>query len=121
MDWLRDDLVDKGILRRVDHRVLFVTYHQSFPAEPVAAETQLRERLRTHMTRISHLDPPQRDDALIGLLNASKLLGQVWSEAEQEQLQPQILERTKRTPIGQSALQAAQAARSDFLRRTSTP
>lgn len=113
--WLKADLVERGILRPEADRFLFITYRTRHPAADMRTEDNVIERLRAHLATVEHEDPPGRDDALIGLLRASKLLGQVWSEPEQEVLRPLILERTKRAPIGKDAKEAADSARAAMI------
>ncbi|TNE85975.1 MAG: GPP34 family phosphoprotein [Deltaproteobacteria bacterium] len=101
--WLKADLVTRGVLDQTPDRFLFLTWRTRFPAVDMATENALIARLREHLATAGHDEPPCRDDALISILRASKMLGTVWSEDEVETLRPQLLERTRRAPIGKVA------------------
>lgn len=101
--WVKDDLVEQGVLRAEPNKLWFITYSYRHPTSDLGTETSIRQRLRTHVQTATDLDPPHRDDALLSLVRASGLLTQVWSEVEIEQLRPKIVERTKRAPLGRDA------------------
>ncbi len=108
--WIADDLVRLGVLRREKDKFWFITYNTRHPTADLSTELQIRARLRAHLATVQDSDPPHRDDGLISLLRASKLLNQVWATSALETtLQAQIRERTKRAPLGLEAKNEADA------------
>ncbi len=113
--WLHDDLVARGVLRQEQDKFWFIRYNKRHPTADMTTELSIRERLRKHLSTVSESDPPHRDDALISLLRAAKLLEQVWDLRQLEELRPLIVERTKRAPIGLEAKQVADSARTAMM------
>lgn len=113
--WVTDDLVEQGVLRAEPNKLWFITYSYRHPTSDLSPETHIRQRLRTHLQTATDTDPPHRDDALLSLVRASGLLGQVWSLSEIEQYRPKIDERTKRAPLGRDAKQLADAQTAAIL------
>lgn len=115
LGWIQDDLVARGVLRVEADKFWFITYNTRHPALDMTKELSTRQRLRQHLSTVRAEDPPCRDDALISLLRASKILDTVWTEAEQVVLQAQIEERTKRAPLGLEAKNSAEGTRAALL------
>ncbi|MCB9674163.1 MAG: GPP34 family phosphoprotein [Alphaproteobacteria bacterium] len=95
-----EELASKGIVSPVQDRFLFVPWRMRYPEVDGQAEEAIRNRLREHIRVVGDGDAPGRDDLFLSLLRVSKLLGNVWTDAELERLKPALEERTKRAPIG---------------------
>jgi hypothetical protein len=108
--WVQDDLVERGVLRKEADTLWFITYKTRHPTADITTEESIRERLQNHLITVTDADPPHRDDALISLLRAAKILDQVWAQPDElARLRPLILERTKRAPLGLKAKEISDA------------
>lgn len=82
-----DRLVVRGILKRVDERLLWILPDRRYPKAPGRAEvTEARARLRALLMREEIPDP--HDALLLGLARAAGLLPLIFSAAELARVQP---------------------------------
>jgi Golgi phosphoprotein 3 len=79
-DRLLERLIDKGILRREEHKVLWVLSSPHYPMQDRSSELESRDRIRAAV--INGKQPDPRTTALISLVKACKLIGEVFSETE---------------------------------------
>ena len=100
---IADELVNDGVLRIEKDTFFFIPWRTRHPAEDMTEELEVRERLRRHAREVAHDMPPCRDDALLSLLFSSKLILEVWSREELDELFPILDERARRAPIGTAA------------------
>jgi hypothetical protein len=85
---LLDRLVDKGIVRREEHRLLWIVPDNRYPAEADAPERHVRDAVRA---AVLNGDTPQpRIGVLIGILKACDLLGTVFTKDERKRRQQRI-------------------------------
>ncbi|MFT4979591.1 MAG: hypothetical protein ACI8S6_005503 [Myxococcota bacterium] len=105
------ELVTSGMLREEQERWLLVFRRRRWHPTPDSPEQTLIEHLRDHVAQADERTPPQREDLLLSLLRATKLLETVWSPDELLALRPQIDARTERAPIGRQVHQAIKTAR----------
>lgn len=83
-----DRLTDKGIVRREEHRVLWLFPDDRYPAEADAPERDVREAIRA---AVLNGDAPQaRIAVLIGILKACDLLDTVFTKDERNQHRQRI-------------------------------
>ena len=75
-------LIARNIVRKEEHRLLWVFHVDRFPVENPAPEDDLRETLREAV--IAGYDPDARSAALIALLKATSLTGVVFSKDERK-------------------------------------
>ncbi len=87
-DRVLDQLVARNIVRKEEHRVLWVFPVDRFPVENPAPENDLREMLREVV--ITGYDPDARSAALIGLLKATNLTGTVFNKDERKAYKKRI-------------------------------
>jgi hypothetical protein len=84
---LLDRLVARGILRRMDERVLWILPDRRYPKAPGRVEvTEARARLRALLLREEIPDP--HDALLLGLARAAGLLPLIFSAEELGRVQP---------------------------------
>ncbi|MEZ4322740.1 MAG: GPP34 family phosphoprotein [Myxococcota bacterium] len=95
------ELVQVGALEPTQDTFLFIPWRMRYPEADPRFEDAARQRLRSHLETRGDGDAPEPDDLLLSLLRVTKLLGNVWSEAELERLKPAIDARTQRAPVGQ--------------------
>ncbi|MCO4744823.1 MAG: GPP34 family phosphoprotein [Proteobacteria bacterium] len=113
--WLKEDLVRQLVLREEQDTFLFIPYRRRHPADDMGPEIEIKANLRHHLAHVGPEAPPCRNDALLSLLRAAKLLDVVFSETEQVHYRETLLERTRRAPIGRDAKQAADEARAAMM------
>lgn len=79
---LLDRLIERGIIRREEHRILWVFPAFRFPTEDAAPERALRQAIRAIV--IDGAAPQARTAALIALLKAANLTGMVFDRDERK-------------------------------------
>jgi golgi phosphoprotein 3 len=77
-----DHLTEQGMLRREEHRILWVIPADRYPVENDASERDVRDAVR--VTVIDGEEPTPRTAALIGILKACDLTGAVFSKDERK-------------------------------------
>ena len=87
-DQVLDQLIARNIVRKEEHRLLWVFPADRFPVANPAPENDLRQTLREVV--ITGYDPDARSAALIGLLKATKLTGAVFSKDERKAYKKRI-------------------------------
>jgi hypothetical protein len=87
-DKILDRLTLKGILRKEEHRILWVIPADRYPAEDDAPEADLREAIRSAV--LEGTTPRPRTAVLIGILKACDLLEAVFSRDERKQFGDRI-------------------------------
>ena len=106
------ELVDAGALREEQERFLVLFRRSRWHPTPDSPEEPLIEHLRRYVADVDERTPPTREDLLLSLLRATKLLGTVWRAEDLDgPLRGQIDRRTELAPIGQQVHRAVQAAR----------
>lgn len=91
-------LVDKGVLKIEDRKILWVFAVRRYPLLDDREVTEVRTRLRTLISGDSI--PDARDAVLIGLVNACQLFDEIFTEEELTHLRPRIAELAKLDLIG---------------------
>jgi hypothetical protein len=82
-DRVLERLTGKGVLRREEHRLLWVVPADRYPAENDAPERDIRDAVRAAV--VDGEEPTPRTAALIGILKACDLTGAVFSRDERKQ------------------------------------
>lgn len=107
-DVLRRDLfrglVEKGILRKEEHRFLWVLNERRYPVIDNRQEQEVRARIREVIIGGGIPDP--RDVAIICLMNACDLSHTIFSAEELEQFSSRIDQVSKMDMIGQALAKA---------------
>jgi hypothetical protein len=99
-DRLLERLVTKGILRREEHRILWVIPTQRYPTEEEEPELEVRARVRAAV--LAGETPEPRTALLLSLVDACDLVGEIWSKEERKQARKRIKEIVASEPIGQA-------------------
>lgn len=97
---LQDRLVQKGILKHEEHRVLGIFRTQRYPAEDTAVEQSIKDRLRSTVFAGAPLEP--HFAALISLVSACGLIDEIFSREERKRARQRIKEITQRELIGKA-------------------
>lgn len=98
-----DRLVDKGVLRVVDRRILWVFAVRRYPKKEGKEIQEVRGRLRELL--LSDEIPDPRDAALVALVDACRLWDTVFSPEELEHVAERIRDVARLDLIGQATLQ----------------
>jgi golgi phosphoprotein 3 len=108
-------LVDRGVLRSVEKRLLWVFKTRVYPPSSGIEEREVKSRVMTLLNNDEIPDP--RDSLLVGLLEATKLLDQLLSRSERHRLAARIdqitdfeeLNRSMSRAIGELQILLAEA------------
>jgi len=99
-DRLLDRLVERGILKRVDEKLLWVFETRRYPMVDGREEREVKRRI---MDTLLSDDEPRREDAVIvALADACNLFHQLLSERELDRLRPRIEQISRSDAIGQA-------------------
>ncbi len=111
---LLDGLVDRGILRREERRLLWIVPYHQYPTHDRAPESDLRRRIRA--VALGGAPPDERTAFLLCLIEACRLDGEVFSEIDKsvERGSPVVAEAVARA---RAALDASAAAVADTVCR----
>ena len=83
-DRLLERLVGSGVLRREEHRVLWIIPVDRYPAADAGPEREVRRKVRA--AALGNEDPDPRSAALLSLIKACDLVDEVFSPDEQERV-----------------------------------
>lgn len=100
-----EELVGLDLLRERADRFFGIRWRTRWPTVDGRTENLLVERLRTHVTSYG-AGPPHRDDALVGLLRATKQLDSVWTDDELPAVRPAIVQCSERVTLGREVKKA---------------
>ena len=87
-DNVLDRLTQKGILRKEEHRILWIIPADRYPAEDDSPEDDLRKMIRSVV--LQGTTPKPRTAILLGILKACDLLDTVFSRDERKQFRDRI-------------------------------
>lgn len=107
-DGVLERLIREGVLRREEHRILWVIPADRFPAEDVLPERAIRQKVRAVV--LQGATPQPRTAALIGLLKACDLTGMVFDRAERRQYKARIDEISNGELMGKAVSKAVKEA-----------
>jgi hypothetical protein len=99
-DRLLDRLVNEGILRRQEHRILRVIPSKRYPTVYSGPEMKLRERIRSVV--IQGKDPDERTMVIISLVNACSLINEIFEKEERKAAKSRIKELSKGEAVGKA-------------------
>lgn len=103
-DRVLNQLIQKGVLRREEHRILWVIPNDRYPAENFAPERAVRESVRAAV--LEGATPQPRTAALIALLKACDLTGVVFSRDERKQSKERIDDVSRGEAMGEAVSRA---------------
>ncbi len=107
-------LVERGILRREDRKILWVFSDRRYPTVDDTEEKEVKRRLVDIL--MSDEIPTPRDVALIALVDACELLGAVLSAREVERVAPRVEQVRKLDLIGQAMTDAVRSLRLEIAK-----
>ncbi|MFH1754662.1 MAG: GPP34 family phosphoprotein [Candidatus Latescibacterota bacterium] len=99
-DRLLGRLVNQGILRREEHRILRVIPSRRYPTAYSVPEMKLRERIRTVV--LKGKKPDERTVVIISLVNACNLIKEIFDKEERKAAKKRIKEITESEAIGKA-------------------
>jgi len=99
-DGLLNRLVERGILKEVDEKVLWVFETRRYPMVDGSEEREVKRRIMDVL--FSDSTPEQRDVVIICLADACNLIDQIMSERELRSVEPRIDGIVKMDVIGQA-------------------
>ena len=102
-----EELVAAGALSREQERFLLIFRRTRWRSQPGSPEATLIEHLQQHVKVTPLHSPPSREDLLLSLLRATKLLHAVWAEEALNREKDAIDQCTARAPIGRPVRQLA--------------
>jgi Golgi phosphoprotein 3 len=97
---LLDRLVNEGILRREEHRILRVISTKRYPTAYSGPEMKLRGRIRSVV--LDGKTPDERTVIIISLLSACKLVNEVFVKEERKEANKRIKEICKGEAVGKA-------------------
>ena len=113
-----DRLVDRGILRRVEEKILWVFETRRYPVIDDREEREVKRRITSVLFSDELPDP--RDVVIIGLVNACDLLGAILHHREAERVQARADQIAKMDLIGQAVTSTINDVRASILTMMST-
>ncbi len=102
-------LVEKSILQREEHRLLWVFPTRRYPQIDPGPEYRIRERVRSAIRGM--IPPHERTAALISLVHACDLTGTIFEKGERRDAKRRAKEITKSQPIGSAVARAVEAVK----------
>lgn len=97
-DRLLERLVRKGVLRREEHRVLWIFPQNRYPERDAASERALRERVRAVV--LGGHKPEARLAALTSLIKACDLADEVFAPSERDRAHKRLEEMAEKDLVG---------------------
>jgi Golgi phosphoprotein 3 len=102
-------LVDKRILGREEHHLLWVFPTKRYPQIDPRPEYGIRERVRSAIRGMTL--PDERTAALISLIHASDLIGEIFEKGERRDAKRRAKEIAKSQPVGSAVAHAVEAVK----------
>ena len=124
LNWIREDvpeimghfidrLVERGILKRVEEKILWVFETRRYP---VIDDREVREvKRRVTSILFSEEIPDPRDVVIIGLVNACDLLGAILHHREAERVRERAEQISRMDLIGQAVTRTINDVRTSIL------
>ena len=97
---LLDRLIQKGILRKEEHKILWVFAHRRYPIQDDREEKEVKTRVREVV--LSDMIPDPRDIVLISLIKTCYLVDEIFSREEIDNVQKRIEQIARMDLIGQT-------------------
>jgi hypothetical protein len=104
MERVLEHLLQKGVLRREEHRILWVIPNDRYPTEDTAAERAVRENVRAVV--LEGAPPQPRTAVLIALLKACDLADVVFSRDERKHYKERIDDVARGEAMGEAVARA---------------
>ena len=95
-----EGLISKGILRKEEHKILWIFPTERFPLSNISLEMEVRNRI---LQVVIHKDKPGDEDiALLSLVNACALYNEVFKKENRKTAQKRIKEIISEEKVGQA-------------------
>ncbi len=95
---LLDGLIEKGILRKQEGRVLWLFPVNRYPTNDAQPERSIRERIRWAVLKNAECEP--RTLLLLSLIKACELINEVFDQSERKEAKRKIKQMIEQEPIG---------------------
>jgi len=95
-----DKLIAKGILKKEEHKILWVFNQRHYPVIDDREEVEVKTRIRALV--LSDDIPQPRDIVLVSLINSCNLVDQVFTREEQKKAYERIYQISRMNLIGQA-------------------
>ena len=102
-------LVDRRILGREEHRLLWLFPTKRYPQIDPRSEYGIRERIRSAIRGTTR--PEERTAALISLVLAGDLIGEIFEKGERRDAKRRAKEIAKSQPVGSAVARAVEAVK----------
>ena len=99
-DRLLERLVKQGILRREEHKVLWVIPTPRYPTLSGAPEMKRRELIRNAI--LHNVEPDERTGILISLVSACSLVNEIFEKEERKAAKQRVKEIAKGETVGKA-------------------
>lgn len=113
-----DRMVERGILRRVEEKILWVFESRRYPVIDDREEREVKRRITSILFSDDIPDP--RDVVIISLVNACDMLGDILHAREAESLRERADQLSKMDLIGQAVTNTINDVRTSILSMMST-
>ena len=97
---LADRLVEKNILAKEEHRLLWVFNYSRYPTQDFAPEYDIRNTIRNIV--LYDQQPTEKEAALISLVKACELVNEIFSREERKTAKKKIKMITEEDEVGQA-------------------
>jgi Golgi phosphoprotein 3 len=97
---LLDRLIENGILRKEEHRILWVIPSKRYPTDDASPENEIRLRIRSVVLGQEKSDA--RMTVLISLINACDLVSEVFTKEERKSAKKRIKEISEGEHLGKA-------------------
>ena len=97
---LLDRLIEKGILRREEHKILWVFTAKHYPAQDLRPETELRTRV--HAAVLEGVEPDDRTRSLLVLVHACNLVGELFEKPQRKAATENLKRIAEDSPVGKA-------------------
>lgn len=114
---LLQGLVERGILKEEEHRFLWIIPYERYPTEDAAPERRLREQIRRVI--LEEEEPDERTLALLALMQACNLIGEVFDSEEQNEHRERLDALTKDDHVAAAVSDATEEAVAALIAATS--
>ncbi len=114
-DEILDGLIERGLLRREERRILWIFPADRFPAVDSSAERGIREDVRNTVLGNGSATVRPHTAALIGLLHGCGLDGTVFSRQERKHVKKRIEEIAKSDAMGDTVAKVVKDAQAAVI------
>jgi hypothetical protein len=104
---LLERLIEKGILKKEEHKILWVFHQRRYPVQEDSEEREVKSRIRSIV--LSEELPDPRDVVLVSLIRSCYLIDEVFTPEELDRVQDRIEQIARMDLIGQTVSRIIEA------------